>query len=210
MEIEGETDFKKIDIKDLLRIFLEKNHCSALFKLKNGFSGLYFWHNTWNTYFSTIRITKEYNYNFNNRWARSKNIIFTSYPGTLSSLDYFYVSSHVLITIETTNSFYNDILYSEITHNSLFTCEWDMICNRISNSSKECAENFAKYNSGTNNNKFIVFDKNKINLVNKSIDMDAFYIVETLSGIAKINNVTDIFKFWYWSSFNLPFDKELK
>jgi len=209
VEIEGETDYKQMDNEQLFKIFLDRTHCSALFKLKNDFSDLYFGHNTWNTYFSTIRLIKEYNFNFNNRWVRSKNIIFTSYPASLSSIDDFYISSHGLITIETTNSMYNDSLYSEINPNSLFTCERAMICNRISNSSKEWAENFAKYNSGTYNNQFMVLDKNKVDLVNKSIEQDAFYIVETLPGLVKINNVTDIFKFGYWSSFNIPFDKEI-
>ena len=209
VEIEGETDYKQMDNEQLLKIFLERTHCSALFKLKNDFSDLYFGHNTWNTYFSTIRLIKEYNFNFNNRWVRSKNIIFTSYPASLSSIDDFYITSHGLIAIETTNSMYNDSLYSEINPNTLFTCERAMICNRISNSSKEWAENFAKYNSGTYNNQFMILDKNKVNLVNKSIEQDAFYIVETLPGLVKINNVTDIFKFGYWSSFNLPFDKEI-
>ena len=209
VEVEGETDYKQMDNEQLLKIFLERTHCSALFKLKNDFSDLYFGHNTWNTYFSTIRLIKEYNFNFNNRWVRSKNIIFTSYPASLSSIDDFYITSHGLIAIETTNSMYNDSLYSEINPNTLFTCERAMICNRISNSSKEWAENFAKYNSGTYNNQFMILDKNKVNLVNKSIEQDAFYIVETLPGLVKINNVTDIFKFGYWSSFNLPFDKEI-
>ena len=209
VEVEGETDYKQMDNEQLLKIFLERTHCSALFKLKNDFSDLYFGHNTWNTYFSTIRLIKEYNFNFNNRWVRSKNIIFTSYPASISSIDDFYITSHGLIAIETTNSMYNDSLYSEINPNTLFTCERAMICNRISNSSKEWAENFAKYNSGTYNNQFMILDKNKVNLVNKSIEQDAFYIVETLPGLVKINNVTDIFKFGYWSSFNLPFDKEI-
>ena len=209
VEIEGETDYKQMDNEQLLKIFLERTHCSALFKLKNDFSDLYFGHNTWNTYFSTIRLIKEYNFNFNNRWVRSKNIIFTSYPASISSIDDFYITSHGLIAIETTNSMYNDSLYSEINPNTLFTCERAMICNRISNSSKEWAENFAKYNSGTYNNQFMILDKNKVDLVNKSIEQDAFYIVETLPGLVKINNVTDIFKFGYWSSFNLPFDKEI-
>ena len=96
-----------------------------------------------------------------------------------------------------------------MTPNSIFTCERAMICNRISNSSKEWAENFAKYNSGTYNNQFMILDKNKVDLVNKSIEIDAFYIVETLPGLVKINNVSDIFKFGYWSSFNVPYDKEI-
>ena len=209
IEKEGETDYKKMDNKNLFKLFLKNNHCSALFKLKNDLSDVYFGHNTWNSYFSYIRIIKEYNFNFNNRWVRSKNIIFPSYPATLSSLDDFYISSHGLISIETTNTLFNDTLFSKISPNSLFTSERAMISNRISNSSKEWVDNFIKYNSGTYNNQFMVLDKNKVNLINKKIDQDALYIVEQLPGMAKINNVTDILKFGYWSSFNIPYDKEI-
>ena len=127
----------------------------------------------------------------------------------MSSLDDFYVSSHGLIAIETTNIFFNDTMYKEIIPESLFTCERAMIANRISNSSREWVDNFIKYNSGTYNNQFMVLDKNKVNLINKTIDFDAFHIVEQLPGFAKINNVTDFLKFGYWSSYNVPFDKEI-
>ena len=209
VEKEGETDYSKLSKDEILQIFLERTHCSALFKLKNDLSDIYFGHNTWNNYASTIRIIKEYNFNFNNRWVRSKNIIFSSYPATLSSMDDFYINSHGLISIETTNALYNDSLYKFVNPNSLFAQERAMICNRISNSSKEWAENYIKYNSGTYNNQYMILDKNKINLVNKSIEQDAFYIVETFPGIGKVNNVTDVFKFGYWSSYNIPYDHEL-
>jgi hypothetical protein len=209
VEKTGETDYKKMSEKELLDNFLKRTHCSALFKIKNDLSELYYGHNTWNTYYSAIRIIKEYNLNYNNRWVKSKNIIFSSYPATMSSLDDFYVSSHGLIAIETTNIFFNDTMYKEIIPESLFTCERAMIANRISNSSREWVDNFIKYNSGTYNNQFMVLDKNKVNLINKTIDFDAFHIVEQLPGFAKINNVTDFLKFGYWSSYNVPFDKEI-
>ena len=65
VEIEGETDYKQMDNEQLLKIFLDRTHCSAMFKLKNDFSDLYFGHNTWSDYYCTIRIIKEYNFNFN-------------------------------------------------------------------------------------------------------------------------------------------------
>ena len=205
----GETNYSKMTDKEIIDNFLERTHCSALFKIKNDLSEVYFGHNTWNAYFASIRIIKEYNLNFNNKWVKSKNIIFTSYPATMSSLDDFYVTSHGLIVIETTNSFYNDTMFKEVIPESLFTSERAMISNRISNSSKEWVENFIKYNSGTYNNQFMVLDKNKVNLINKTIDYDAFYIVEQLPGFTKINNVTSFLKFGYWSSYNVPFDKEI-
>ena len=205
----GETDYSKMTDNELFNNFLKRTHCSALLKIKNDLSDLYYGHNTWNTYYSAIRIIKEYNFNFNNRWIKSKNIIFTSYPATLSSLDDLYTASHGLVVMETTNVFYNDTLYKEIVPESLFTCERVMIANRISNSSKEWVENFIKYNSGTYNNQFMVLDKNKVDLVNKKIDIDAFYIVEQIPGFTKINNVTHFLKFGYWSSYNVPFDREI-
>ena len=209
VEKTGETDYSKMTEKELFNNFLQRTHCSALFKIKNDLSELYFGHNTWNTYYSTIRIIKEYNLNYNNRWVKSKNIIFASYPATMSSLDDFYIASHGLIVIETTNVFYNDTLYKEIIPESLFTSERAMISNRISNSSKEWAENFVKHNSGTYNNQFVALDKNKINLVNETIDIDAFYIIKQLPRFTKINNATYFLKFGYWNSYNVPFDKEI-
>ena len=55
----------------------------------------------------------------------------------------------------------------------------------------------------------MVLDKNKVDLSKKTIDSDSFHIVEQLPGFTKINNVTDFLKFGYWSSFNVPFDKEI-
>ena len=205
----GKTDYSKKTDKELYNLFLERTHCSALFKIKNDLSEVYFGHNAWNSYYSMIRIIKEYNLNYNNHWVKSKNIIFTSYPATMSSVDDFYISSHGLVSIETTNVFFNDSLYASIIPESLFTSERAMIANRISNSSKEWAENFAKYNSGTYNNQFMILDKNKVDLEKKKIDMDAFYIVEQIPGLCKINNVTNFLKFGYWSSYNVPYDKEI-
>ena len=127
----------------------------------------------------------------------------------MSSLDDFYIASHGLIVIETTNVFYNDTLYKEIIPESLFTSERAMTSNRISNSSKEWAENFVKHNSGTYNNQFVALDKNKINLVNETIDIDAFYIIKQLPRFTKINNATHFLKFGYWNSYNVPFDREI-
>ena len=209
VEKHGEKDYSKMTEKELFDNFLKRTHCSALFKIKNDLSEIYFGHNTWDVYYNGIRIIKEYNLNFNNQWVKSKNIIFSSYPATMSSLDDFYIASHGLVVIETTNAFYNDTLFKEIVPESLFTSERAMISNRISNSSKEWVENFIKYNSGTYNCQFMALDKNKVDLINKKIDIDAFYIVEQLPGFTKIHNVTNFLKFGYWSSYNVPYDREI-
>ena len=202
-------DYKKMNYSQFEQNFIERTHCSALFKIKNDFSDVYFGHNTWSPYNQLARIFKEYNFNFNSPFFSSKTIIFSSYPATLSSFDDFYITSNGLIIIETTNVFYDNNLYDEITPNGLLSWERAMTSCRLSKNAKEWAEYFSMYSTGTYNNQYMILDKNKINLKNKTISNDAFYIVEQLPGFMKINNVTDVFKFGYWSSYNTPFDKDI-
>ena len=190
-------DYKKMNYSEFEKNFIKRTHCSALFKIKKDFSDVYFGHNTWCSYNQLARIFKEYNFNFNSPFFSSKNVIFSSYPASLSSFDDFYITSHGLIIIETTNIFYDDNLYDYITPNGLLSWERAMTSCRLSKNSKEWAENFSKYSTGTYNNQYTILDKNKVNLINKTIDNDAFYIVEQLPGFFKINNVTNIFKFGY-------------
>ena len=58
-----------------MEVFFRRTHCSALIKIKNDLSDIYFGHNTLNSYYSAILIFKEYNLNYNNGWIISKNII---------------------------------------------------------------------------------------------------------------------------------------
>jgi len=48
-------------------------------------------HNTWNVYSSMLRIFKRYDFNFQNPLVNAKSMTFSSYPGTLSSWDDYYV-----------------------------------------------------------------------------------------------------------------------
>lgn len=75
---------------------LTDTHCSALVKLVKDEDGniedLFVSHTTWDDYSEMIRIFKVYDFKFyNNNELRAVHQTFSSYAGTLSSTDDFYV-----------------------------------------------------------------------------------------------------------------------
>ena len=58
-------------IEEFKSFFLFHLHCSALIKLTDDFSDIFFSHNTWSIYNSMIRIFKEYHF-FSNKGERKK------------------------------------------------------------------------------------------------------------------------------------------
>ena len=105
----NQTNFEKKSKEEIKRFFLLNSHCSALIKLANDYSDIWFGHNTWFSYISMIRIFKEYRFVSNKGEEKSKTIAFSSYPATLFSLDDFYYLESKLLVMETTNSIFNDI-----------------------------------------------------------------------------------------------------
>jgi hypothetical protein len=202
-------DFSKLDTKRIKQYFHENNHCSALFKVKEDMTDIFFGHNSWFYYSAMTRIFKEYNFNFTNKHVKAKNIIFSSYPATLASMDDFYVTSQNLAIIETTNSIFDKKLFEKVTPNGLLCWQRAMTAHRLSSSAKEWVNNFSKYNAGTYNNQFMALDMNKINLKDKKISEEAMYIIEQIPGDFEITDVTNYLRFGYWPSYNVPFSKRI-
>jgi hypothetical protein len=206
---QARPNFKEMSVESIVEYFHTTNHCSSLFKVKDDFSDIFFGHNTWLFYSAMTRLVKEYNFNFNNPAIKARNIIFTSFPATLASTDDFYITSQDLAITETTNSIFNNKLYEKLNPNTLLTWERAMIANRLSVTSKEWAENFVQHNSGTYNNQFMILDMKQVDLDNKVINNEAMYIVEQIPGAFEINDITEMLRYGYWPSYNVPYSKEI-
>ena len=202
-------DFFNLSLEELELYTTRNNHCSALFKLKEDLSDLFFGHNSWFEYSAMTRIFKEYSFNFNHPSIKSRHILFSSYPGNLGSNDDFYITSQDLAVIETTNTLYDDGLFDLITPRCLLTWQRAMIANRMSSTSKEWVGNFSKRNSGTYNNMFMALDMKKIDLENGIIGNEAMFIIEQIPGTTDINDVTEYLKYGYWPSFNAVFSRKI-
>ena len=131
LDLSKAPDFKNMPLEELIKYIHTHNHCTALIKVSPDFKDLWFGHNTWTSYSSMNRIFKEYNFKFSNPLQKATNIMFSSYPGTINSIDDFYITNQDLVVMETTNTFLNIALYALLTPNSLLTWHRAMLANFV-------------------------------------------------------------------------------
>ena len=120
--------------------------CSSLIKLIDG-PDILFGHTTWDHFDMDLRTLKRYNFAY--RGMLPVNISMSSSPAFLSSVDDFYLTSHGLGVIETTNGVYNDALWSKLTPKSVLSWFRANVANALAQSTKEWGALFSKENSGT-------------------------------------------------------------
>ena len=206
--MENITNFEDMKIEEFKSFFLSHSHCSALIKLADDYSDIWFGHNTWFSYNSMIRIFKEYRFISNKGKEKSKTIAFSSYPAILFSLDDFYFMDSNLLVMETTNNIYEKSLYKQIKPEALLTWVRAMVANRLASSAEDWTNIFKKENSGTYNNQYMILDINKINLKKKKIPEKSLMIIEQIPGEVEINDMTEQLKnAYYWPSYNVPFSQ---
>ena len=207
--ISNRPNYKNMTLEQIKKYTLLHNHCTSLIKILPDFSDIFFGHNTWTGYNKLIRIFKEYKFvpNPNNDFP-GKIILMSSYPGAINSQDDFYITSADLYITETTNNVFNETLFDFLNPNTLMCWIRTMVANRLSNSGKEWVNTFKKYNSGTYNNQFQILDMKKIDLNNQKVeDSDVLWIIEQLPNYTEEHDVTQILKYGYWPSYNVPYSK---
>ena len=202
-------NFKNMTLEEIRLYTALHTHCSALVKVANDLSNVWIGHNTWTTYGTMIRTFKEYRFVSNKRNEKSKVVAFSSYPGSLSSVDDFYYLDSNLVVMETTNSNFNDTLYDLLKPESLLTWVRVMIANRLASSGREWVDLFKRENSGTYNNQFQVLDLNKIDTNKKEIKEEAFMVIEQLPEYTESGDATHFLTKGYWPSYNIPYFKTI-
>ena len=121
-------------------------------------------------------------------------ISMTSYPGSLYSLDDFYVISSGLVTTESTLFVYDKSLYERNTpEGSVWEPVRAMTANRLSRTGSEWGGVFERANSGTYNNQWMVAETKSGRL----------WVTEQLPGKVTSKEVTEQVRLQgYWASYN--------
>ena len=202
-------NFKNMTIEEIRTYTAMHTHCSALVKVANDLSDIWMGHNTWTTYGTMIRTFKEYRFVSNNQTEKSKVVVFSSYPGSLSSVDDFYYLDSKLVVMETTNTNFNDSLYDLLKPETLLTWVRVMVANRLASSAEDWINIYKRENSGTYNNQFQVLDINKIDLAKGKIGEKAFMIIEQLPEFTESGDLTPYLSKGYWPSYNIPYFKNI-
>lgn len=180
-----------------------KTKCSAFVKYSADRKNIFLTHATWDTFQNMLRVYKHYRINFKN--VPSQLVSFSSAPGWLVSVDDFYITSAGLVITETSNNIFNLTLYKSTTPETLLYWVRNIVANRLATSGKQWTQIFAKYNSGTYNNQWIVLDLNKFVPGAVKSDPELLYILEQIPGDCQIASVSHFLDNSYWASYNIPY-----
>ncbi|XP_014670950.1 PREDICTED: putative phospholipase B-like 2 isoform X2 [Priapulus caudatus] len=214
------------DLEDLEQVFNKNNvtlnrfervlgsgSCSALIKLLPGNKDLYFAHDSWSTYQSMLRILKKYNFQYHSLPQKGSDIVpghtmsMSSYPGTIFSIDDFYLLSSSLVAMETTIGNSNAGLWPQVKPQRQ-VLEWMrvLVATRLANTGKEWTAIFSKFNSGTYNNQWMIVDFNLFTPGRPLPEKGLLYVLEQLPGMIVSKDMTSILaKQTYWPSYNSPY-----
>jgi hypothetical protein len=185
-------------------------HCSALLKLTDDYGELFAGHTTWASYAYMLRLYKSYTLDFQHVYQSSTQVQFAGYPGTMTSVDDWYLTSPAkLMVTETTNGYYNTSLNSLLTPASLLSWVRAGVATRISYSGKEWAELFSLYNSGTYNNQWMVVDYKRFTPFHAPLMDGLLWVAEQMPGKVRSADKTHVLALGYWPSYNVPYFKDI-
>ncbi|RCN27407.1 lysophospholipase, partial [Ancylostoma caninum] len=193
--------FKKPETKR--SILAGTGHCSALVKILPDHSDIYFSHVTWASYSSMLRMQKRYTFATTDP---GRSYAFSSYPGSIASIDDFIVTSARLGILETTISNYNEELMEFMTPESVLCWIRSQVAHRTASSGAHWAKTFSKYNSGTYNNQWNILDYKKFrrNQPDKLLH-GLLHVLEQLpSHIVHTDMTHTLLRQKYWPSYNSP------
>jgi hypothetical protein len=141
-------------------------------------------------------------------------VAFSSYPGTIVSVDDWYQTSAGLVVTETTIENNNNSLYDLVVPQTVLYWTRNMVANRMSSSGSQWASTFLEHNSGTYNNEWMVVDVRKISSSSSSsvsIQPGFLTVCEQFPGpwVHTEDMTTYVQNSSYWMSFNVPFFEDL-
>jgi hypothetical protein len=206
---EKRPKFEHMTYKQMLMHMNTNGHCSALLKVTPGLEDIYIGHTSWFTYSAMLRIYKSYEFALANTASAATKTVFSSYPGTLSSLDDMYMmqGSNLLMT-QTTNSIFNATLWDLVVPESLLAWQRVRTANQLSTTGPEWFNTVSKFNSGTYNNQYMVLDMKLFTPAN-AMPPNTLFVVEQIPGLVQGSDVTNQLEQGFWPSYNVPYHKDI-
>ncbi|CAG2118292.1 unnamed protein product, partial [Medioppia subpectinata] len=192
-----------------------RDHCSALVKVLPDGSDLYVAHNTWTTYKSMLRVLKQYSFAFNSLTTGAvipgHSVAMSSYPGSVFSGDDYYVLSSGLVVQETTNHVWDASLFARVRPDRVVVeFARNVVANRLATGGRQWTEIFARYNSGTYNNQFMIVDYKLFTRGTPVAQLpdDLLWVCEQIPGNVTAADLTTLLRTTgYYGSYNNPYFK---
>ena len=179
------------------------DHCSGLVRIHEDEAFLS--QVAWFTYGSMTRVAKHYTFDIE---AEAKNVKFSSYPGFSYSFDDWYQADSGLMWLETTDSVYNTAIYELCSPETLMTWIRAPLAGRLARDAEEFQTIIRKYNSGTYNNQWIVFDGKRFE---ERAESDVLWVLEQIPGKTAAYDASDrLYETGYFPSYNIPSQREMR
>lgn len=176
----------------------ENSHCSALVKVVPG--DLYSSHVAWTGFEWMMRQYKTY------QFEGKSFVTIAGHPGMIHSMDDWYMTGRGLASTETTlivnnASLYVDYLKDKYTFvPSYIRC---MVANYLADTTTEWLNMFARLQSGTYNNQWIVVDMKLYTGDSSNLPDGLLGIIETLPGFYYMEDMTPFLRAnGHWPSYN--------
>lgn len=212
MQADGDLeDLEQVLEKKEVRHVFGSGSCSALIKVLPGNKDLYISQVTWTSYAQMLRVFKLYDIGVTVRGSAGEIIpgrkqSFSSYPGTMTSGDDFYMLSSGMVSQETTIGNSNPDLWKYVVERGI-VLEWmrSIVANRLARTTVEWAYYFSKHNSGTYNNEWMILDYKQFT-PDEPILPGTLLILEQIPGIIEVADMSVYLQEnTYWASYNLPY-----
>eukprot|EP00771_Trimastix_marina_P001820 gnl/Trimastix_PCT/2922.p1 GENE.gnl/Trimastix_PCT/2922~~gnl/Trimastix_PCT/2922.p1 ORF type:complete len:607 (+),score=181.04 gnl/Trimastix_PCT/2922:34-1854(+) len=181
------------------------SHCTGLVRLLPKYKEVFFAQDTWSGYHTMNRILKSYSFRHKSTSTASQQVMFSSYPGILYSVDDFYVLSNKMNVLETTFHCWNHTMYDMyVKPETILTWLRVQVANRMATKGKHWQEIFAQHNSGTYNNQYVILDHSLFD-IDVQPEKGFLWVVEQLPGhIVGGDHTKQLIKTGYYPSINAP------
>lgn len=184
--------------------FIKNLKCSALIRILPGFQDLLWGHATWDAYSAMNRVFKHAELPAFDGGERRKTSM-SSFPGYLSSIDDWYMTSSGLAVMETTNGVFEPSLYAAVTPKSVLSWLRSKVANHVAPDGEAWVAAFSKYNSGTYNNQWMVIDTKRF-VVGEGFQRNGLTVLEQLPGLIHAEDLSEaVNSAGYWASYNVPY-----
>lgn len=207
-------DWTTMPLDEALLLSARTTHCSGLAR-RTADGDVLFGHTTWNMYTGMVRIFKSYNFPLQAPNTATATMAFSSYPGALySGDDFLQMRESGLAVIETTNDIFDNTLYDGLSpQGTVVTWIRSVLASRMASTAQDWVDIFAKYNSGTYNNQYIVVDYKLVRQAHgQPLPANSVWIIEQLPGLTVSGDVTEYLNRpgqEYWPSYNIPFFEQI-
>lgn len=209
----GDQEIKVSPVTQALEMFLKNLKCSALIRVLPDFQEIVWGHATWDDYSSMNRIFKHYDLPLPASFASSqldttdgrRKISLSSSPGYLSSVDDWYMTNAGLGVMETTHGVFDPSLYQTVTSKSVLCWLRSKVANMLATSGPTWANTFAKYNSGTYNDQWMVIDTKRF-VKGHGLLAEGLTVLEQLPDFIHVEDMSEVVnRQGYWGSYNVPY-----